>query len=96
MEVNEALINKLAHLSRLRFSAEEKLQVGQDLERMIQFVEKLNELDLDQVEPLVFMTEEVNVLRADEIKGSVSRDEALSNAPAHTAAFFTVPKVIQK
>ncbi len=96
MEVTEAMIDKLSHLSRLRFTADEKGQIRGDLERMIHFVEKLDELDLNGVEPLIFMTDEVNVLREDEVKGSVSRDEALRNAPAHTDTFFTGPKVIKK
>ena len=62
---------------------------------MIAFVEKLNELELDGVEPLLHMSEEVNVLREDEVKGSVSRDEALKNAPLHDDQFFKVPKVIK-
>jgi aspartyl-tRNA(Asn)/glutamyl-tRNA(Gln) amidotransferase subunit C len=96
MEVTEAMIDKLAHLSRLRFTADEKGQIRSDLERMIHFVEKLDELDLNGVEPLIFMTDEVNVLREDEVKGSVPREQALRNAPAHTDTFFTVPKVIKK
>jgi len=96
MEVTEAMIDKLAHLSRLRFTAGEKEQIRGDLERMIHFVEKLDELDLDRVEPLIFMSDEVNVLREDEVKGSVPRELALRNAPAHTDTFFTVPKVIKK
>jgi aspartyl-tRNA(Asn)/glutamyl-tRNA(Gln) amidotransferase subunit C len=63
---------------------------------MIGFVEKLNELDLDNVQPLLHMSGEVNVLRADEVKGSVSREEALRNAPDHDEQFFKVPKVIKK
>ena len=63
---------------------------------MIGFVEKMNELNLDEVEPLVFMSDEVNVLREDEIKGSVSREEALKNAPLHDDQFIKVPKVIKK
>ena len=58
-------------------------------------VEKLNELNLDNVKPLLFMSEEVNVLREDEIKGSVSREDALKNAPLHDEQFFKVPKVIK-
>ena len=96
MEVNDELIDKLSHLSRLEFSATEKLSIRQDLERMIGFVEKLNELNLDRVEPLLHMSGEVNVLRDDEVKGSVSRDEALQNAPLHDKQFFQVPKVIKK
>ena len=96
MEVNDQLVNKLAHLSRLHFNEEEKGEIKNDLQRMIGFVEKLNELNLDGVEPQLFMSDEVNVLRADEIKGSISRKEALQNAPLHDGQFFKVPKVIKK
>ena len=63
---------------------------------MIAFVEKLNELDLDNVEPLLHMSDEVNILRDDVVKGSVSRLQALQNAPLHDEQFFKVPKVIKK
>jgi aspartyl-tRNA(Asn)/glutamyl-tRNA(Gln) amidotransferase subunit C len=63
---------------------------------MIAFVEKLNELDLEGVQPLMHMTDEVNVLRDDEVTGSITREEALRNAPAHDEQFFKVPKVIKK
>lgn len=96
MEVNDKLVDKLARLSRLQFSETEKAEVRNDLQRMIGFVEKLNELDLEGVRPLLHMSEEVNVLREDEVKGSVSREEALKNAPAHDDQFFKVPKVIKK
>ena len=96
MEVNDALIEKLAHLARLRFNDTEKEEIKHDLQRMIAFVEKLNELDLEGIEPLVHMSDEVNVLREDEIKGSISREEALKNAPLHDDQFFKVPKVIKK
>ena len=90
------MVEKLAHLSRLQFNETEKAEIRNDLQRIIGFVEKLNELDLDGVEPLLFMSDEVNVLREDEIKGSVSREEALKNAPVHDAHFLKVPKVIKK
>lgn len=96
MEVNDKLVEKLAHLSRLQFNESEKAEIKNDLQRMIGFVEKLNELNLDGVEPMLFMSDEVNVLREDEIKGSISREEALKNAPLHDDQFFKVPKVIKK
>ena len=96
MEVNDALVDKLAHLARLRFSHEEKQEIKTDLQKMITFVEKLNELDLEGVEPMLHMSDEVNVLRDDEIKGSVKREEALKNALLHDDQFFKVPKVIKK
>lgn len=96
MEVNDALVNKLAHLARLKFDAAEKEEIKNDLQKMIAFVDKLNELDLSGVEPLVHMSDEINVLREDEVKGMISREEALKNAPAHDDKFFKVPKVIRK
>ena len=96
MEVTEALIDKLAKLARLSFNEQEKADIRADLERMIGFVDQLRALDLEGVEPLMHMSEADNVWRKDQVKGEISRDEALSNAPAHTDQFFTVPKVIQK
>jgi aspartyl-tRNA(Asn)/glutamyl-tRNA(Gln) amidotransferase subunit C len=95
MVVTDTLVNKLAHLSRLQFNDEEKEEIKNDLKRMILFVEKLNELNLEGVEPLLHMSGEVNVFRADEVGGSISREEALKNAPLHDEQFFKVPKVIK-
>jgi aspartyl-tRNA(Asn)/glutamyl-tRNA(Gln) amidotransferase subunit C len=89
-------VDKLAHLSRLHFNETEKVEIKNDLQQMIGFVEKINELDLDGVEPLLHISEEINVLREDEVKGSISRSAALKNAPGHDEQFFKVPKVIKK
>lgn len=96
MEVTDALVEKLAHLSRLEFNEADKAQIKNDLQRMISFVEKLDELDLSDTEPLLHMSPNVNVLREDVVKGSVTREQALKNAPAHNDKFFKVPKVIRK
>jgi aspartyl-tRNA(Asn)/glutamyl-tRNA(Gln) amidotransferase subunit C len=96
MEVTEAMIDKLAKLARLSFNAQEKSEIRTDLERMIGFVDQLRALDLEGVEPLMHMSEADNVFREDLVKGEISREDALSNAPAHDDQFFTVPKVIQK
>lgn len=96
MDVNDEMVEKLAHLSRLQFNDAEKTEIKNDLQRMIGFVEKLNELNLDTVEPMLFMSDEVNVLRDDQIKGSITREEALKNAPFHDGQFFKVPKVLNK
>ena len=96
MEVTDALVEKLAHLSRLEFNAADKAEIKKDLQRMISFVEKLDELDLSGTEPLLHMSSNINALREDEITGSVSREDALKNAPAHDDKFFKVPKVIRK
>jgi len=95
MEVNDALIDNLSNLARLEFSAEEKAAIKKDLRRMIDFVEKLGELDTTGVEPLLHMSPVINALREDTLQGSISQEQALSNAPATDGTYFTVPKVIR-
>jgi len=94
MEVNDTLIENLANLARLEFNDEQKQVIKKDLQRMISFVEKLNEMDTKGVDPLLHMSDDTNVFREDELKGSVSREEALRNAPATDGMYFKVPKVI--
>jgi aspartyl-tRNA(Asn)/glutamyl-tRNA(Gln) amidotransferase subunit C len=96
MEVNDALVEKLAHLARLKFDDSEKEAIKNDLQKMIRFVEKLNEVDTTGVEPLLHMSSNMNVLREDEVKGSTSREAGLKNAAVHDEQFFKVPKVIKK
>ena len=94
MQVDKTLISKLEKLARLKLSATESTQIQGDLTNILQMVSKLEELDLDNVEPLIYITEEVNVLREDEIKNQVDRAAALSNAPDKNEEHFKVPKVI--
>ena len=96
MEINDQLVDKLANLARLEFDDTEKASIRNDLQRMIGFVEKLNELDLSGVKPLLHVSSEVNVLREDEVKGEITREQAFLNAPKHDGQFFKVPKVIKK
>lgn len=96
MEINDALVEKLAMLSRLHFNEVEKKEIKKDLGEMIGFIEKLNELDTRGVEPLLHITDNVNVLREDIVSGQVSRKDALLNSPVKDDLFFKVPKVIKK
>jgi aspartyl-tRNA(Asn)/glutamyl-tRNA(Gln) amidotransferase subunit C len=96
MEVNSELVNNIANLARLHFTDDEKKEIEKDLQRMISFVEKLNEIDTTGVQPLQHMSTSINVLREDEIEGSISRDDALQNAPVTDGVFFKVPKVIKR
>jgi len=86
----------LADLSRLKFDEAAKESIKADLQSMIQFVEKLNELDTTGVLPLLHMSDNVNILRDDVIKDSIERSEGLKNAPVQDGVFFKVPKVIKK
>lgn len=96
MEVNDLLIDNLAKLSHLRFNEQERQEIKADLQEMITFIEKLKEVNTDGVEPLLHMSSNVNVLREDVVRGSVSREDALKNAPDTDGTFFKVPKVIKK
>ena len=94
MQVDEKLISRLEHLARLELSKKERAQIQQDLNNILVMVEKLNELDTKNVEPLVYINEEGNVWREDKVDNQISREKALSNAPDQDGTFFRVPKVI--
>jgi aspartyl-tRNA(Asn)/glutamyl-tRNA(Gln) amidotransferase subunit C len=96
MIVDDALIQKLAGLSKLQFKENEQKSIKDDLNKMIGFVQKLDEIQLDGVKPLTHMSGYSSVLREDVVEGSVSHDEAIKNAPASDSTFFLVPKVIKK
>ncbi len=80
----------------LSFSEEEKAEVKMKLEKMIGFIKQLEKVDTNGIEPLLHISDAVNVLRDDVINGSINRDEAMLNAPVTDGQFFTVPKVIKK
>ena len=96
MEVNNKLIQDIAKLSKLKFddSAEEKMKA--DLEKMLAFVDKLNKIDTEGVDPLIYMSEEVNVLRQDKVTEETSQKDALKNAPEKDSDYFKVPTVLNK
>lgn len=96
MEVNDLLIQDLSRLARLSFNERETEEIRSDLQQMISFIEKLNQVDTTGVVPLLHMSSNVDMLREDEVKGSVSRQEGLSNAPDTDGTFIKVPKVIRK
>lgn len=96
MEISIALVENLANLSKLQFEEAEKTAIQQDLQKMVGFIAELETVDTTGIEPLLHMGDAANVLRADLVSGSVSRADALSNAPVADNAFFKVPKVIKK
>jgi aspartyl-tRNA(Asn)/glutamyl-tRNA(Gln) amidotransferase subunit C len=96
IEIDDKLLDKLADLSRLKFEGEARTAIQADLKRMLNFVDKLNEVDTNGVEPLIYMTEESLTLRKDEVREQVSQKEALRNAPSSDSDYFKVPKVLDK
>jgi len=94
MKIDESTVDKLANLAKLEFDAETKKEIIKDLTRVLDFVGKLNELDTDNVEPLVYMTDEKTVLRKDEVVQEISQQDALRNAPQKDSDYIIVPKVL--
>lgn len=96
MEISEETVNHIAHLARLKFEGDEVPAIKKDLENIISFMEVLNEIDTVGVEPLVFMSNEVNVLREDIAEVTLTSKEALKNAPKKDSDYFRIPKVLDK
>ncbi|MCO6494705.1 MAG: Asp-tRNA(Asn)/Glu-tRNA(Gln) amidotransferase subunit GatC [Bacteroidetes bacterium] len=94
-KINENEFDRLAELSKLEFSANEKAELMADLNKTIAFCEKLNEVNTEGVKPLIYMTPNTNSVREDNVGGMISKEEALKNAPAKDSDFFRVTKVIK-
>ncbi len=94
MTIDEETVDKIAHLARLELGADEKQVLIKDMSKILDFMAKLNEIDTSGVEPLVYMTNEVNVTREDVVKQEITHQEALLNAPKHDDDYFLVAKVI--
>ncbi len=95
VNVDSKLIQDIAHLARLEFEGEAETTMVQDINNILTWIEKLDELDTTGIEPLTHISEEVNVLRFDEVKPHLSHDKALFNAPEKDASYFRVPKVME-
>lgn len=97
MTIDEKTLDRIAELARLDYSEPAaRKAILADMEKVLAFVERLNEVDTEGVEPLIFMTDEADVLRDDLAETSISKKEALMNAPVKDSDYFKVPRVIDK
>ncbi len=96
MNIDNELVDRLAELSKLEFDEQAKESIKKDLQKILNLVQKLEEVNVDGVEPLIYMTDEKNVLRKDVVNDMVTKEEALQNAPQRDSDYFKVPKVIKK
>jgi len=94
MQIDKETVDKIAHLARLEITDSEKGEMMKDMGKILDFMAKLNEVDTDGVEPLVYMSTNVTGLRPDVIKQEITHEEALENAPKHDDDHFRVAKVI--
>jgi aspartyl-tRNA(Asn)/glutamyl-tRNA(Gln) amidotransferase subunit C len=96
MKITKETLQKLAHLSRVEIDPKKADGLLKDMEQIITWVEKLDELDTAEVEPLMHMSYELNALRSDIVQQDISKEQALKNAPDREGDFFGVPKVLNK
>ena len=96
MKIDQEVIAKIAHLARLNIAEEVREDLLNDLNKILSFMDKLGELNTEGVPPLIYMTDEVNVFREDEVKMELSVQQALQNAPKHDDKYFRVAKMITK
>ncbi len=96
MKLDKETVEKLAHLSRLEFSEVEKTEMMKDMDNILGFVAKIEELDLEGQEPLVYLTQEESMLREDKAVQIITKDQALKNAPDKDTDYFRVPKIVTR
>ncbi|MHC4130923.1 MAG: Asp-tRNA(Asn)/Glu-tRNA(Gln) amidotransferase subunit GatC [Planctomycetota bacterium] len=95
-KINKSQVEKIAKLSRLKLTEQEVREFTGQLSAIIDYVEKMNELDTKDVEPLAHCLPIHNVFRSDEPKESLGTEKVLSNAPQTDGDFFKVPKILDE
>src|ERR1044071_4818330 len=95
MAATDLDVKYVAHLARLSLTPEEEQKFGAQLGQVLGYIEKLKQLDVSRVEPTAHAVPLSNVTRPDEIRASISNEEALKNAPAQANGLFLVPKIVE-
>ena len=94
--VDNKLIENLSKLAKLRFDEKSSLKMKADLTTILGFIDRISKVDTKNIQPLIYMSEENNVLRDDKINHIVSQTDALKNAPQKDSDYFKVPTVLKK
>lgn len=95
MDISVKKIEHIANLSRITLTVDEKNTFSKQLTNILDYIEKLNELNTDEVQPMAYATSLRNVFREDELKSSFSRQEILELSLSSTNGYFKVPKIIE-
>ena len=95
MIIDKDSLLKIAHLARLNIKPGEETSLLNSMDSVLSWMEQLNEVNTEGIEPLTHIMDEVNICRNDESSNTLTREEALSNAPAKNSAYIMVPKVIE-
>lgn len=95
MIIDTKMVQDIAHLARLEFTDSETEELKGEMNNILEWMAKLNEIDTENVEPLIHISSELNVLRDDKVLPMLDHEEGLANAPKRDSNYFRVPKVIE-
>ncbi|WP_221394760.1 Asp-tRNA(Asn)/Glu-tRNA(Gln) amidotransferase subunit GatC [Dyadobacter sp. NIV53] len=95
MKIDKESLKKIAHLARLEIKPEEEESLLSSMDSVLSWMEQLNEINTEGVEPLTHIMDEANIWREDINKNTLTRAEALANAPSKNDTYIMVPKVIE-
>ena len=95
MIIDKETVQSIAHLARLHLNENEEKSMMSDLNKIIGWMDKLNELDTEDIAPLISMSDNKNIMREDVTKEHISHYDALKNAPRKDSDYVRVPKVIE-
>ena len=96
MKVTNKLISDLAELAKLRFNKSENEKMKSDFKNMLDFIDKLSEVNTKDIEPLIYLSDEINSLREDNISIKLSKEMALKNSTSNNSDYFTIPTILKK
>jgi aspartyl-tRNA(Asn)/glutamyl-tRNA(Gln) amidotransferase subunit C len=96
MAVSKEDVEKIAELAKLKFDEAGKEKMQSELNKILEFIDELDELQLEDVEPMENINDTKNVFREDKVEVWLSTDEALKNAPEKTGKYVKVPRVLPK
>ncbi len=95
-KINDEVMEYVGILAKLELSQEEKEQAKEDMEKMLSYIEKMNELDTEGIEPMSHVFPVKNVFREDEVQNGDGHEDCLKNAPVVENGGFEVPKTIME
>ena len=95
MKLSREEVQRVATLARLRLTSAEESRLAEQLDKILQYMEKLNQLDTSEVEPFTHAVDVVNAWREDTVTNQSEKEALLANAPAAEGGFFKVPKIIE-
>ena len=93
--INQEQLQKIAHLARLEMPESAEKEMMDSMNSVLNWMEELNEINTDNVKPLIHMSLEINALREDKVIPNISREQGLKNAPKQDGKYFRVPKVME-